>query len=81
MARKAPQTRLASRARLMQSCNSGREFKTLFLVPCGMECKLAENVEIRPFWMARIMVDTGRLARLGGWPGVQVLIGDLREAA
>jgi len=34
---------------LMQSCNSGREFKTLFLVPAVRECKLAEKDEIRPF--------------------------------
>jgi hypothetical protein len=40
MARKAP-PRLASRAHLMQSGNSGREFKTLFLVLAVEESKLA----------------------------------------
>jgi hypothetical protein len=50
MARKAPQTALGSRARLMQLCNSGRKFKANVVVLAGTECKLAENVEIPPFW-------------------------------
>jgi hypothetical protein len=33
-------TRLASRAYLIQFCNSGREFKRLFLVPAVEESKL-----------------------------------------
>jgi hypothetical protein len=81
MVRKAPQTRLGSRAHLMQSCNSGREFKTLFLVPAVMECKLAEKAEIRPFWPDENGIRHEAVGASWGMPAGKVLIGDLREAA
>jgi hypothetical protein len=33
----------------MQLCNSGREFKTIFLVPVGAECKLRKQPKFGHF--------------------------------
>jgi len=48
----------------MQLCNSGREFKVLFLVPVDAQCKTPKPPKFGHLGLMEIDIDTRRLATL-----------------
>ena len=61
-----PHRRVAQRAQLMQLCNSGREFKLIFLVLVETECKRGKVSKFGHVGLMEIAWDTRRLAAIRG---------------